>query len=75
MNDDQKATHTIPEASRILGIGRNSAYEAARRGVLPTISFGRRLVVPDIALRHLLASKIPEPEGGHRCDCCFCRRG
>jgi len=73
--DSQKTTHTIPEAGRILGIGRNSAYLAAKRGQIPALRIGRRLVVPHIALQHLLATKIPEPEGGHRCDCCFCLRG
>ena len=42
-------------AATILGISRGSAYEAARRGDIPTIRLGRRLVVPTAALRRLLA--------------------
>jgi excisionase family DNA binding protein len=49
-------TCTVPEAGKILGLGRNSAYEAARNGELPTIRFGRRIVVPKAALKRLLES-------------------
>jgi excisionase family DNA binding protein len=41
-----RTTITIPEAASLLGIGRTAAYEAARRGELPTRRLGRRLVVP-----------------------------
>ncbi len=46
---------TIPETAKILRIGRNSAYEAARRGQIPTIKIGKRLLVPRNALERLLA--------------------
>jgi excisionase family DNA binding protein len=41
-----RATITVSEAAKLLGIGRTAAYEAARRGELPTRRLGRRLVVP-----------------------------
>jgi excisionase family DNA binding protein len=43
-----------PTAGQALGIGRNTAYEAARRGEIPTVRCGRRLRVPTAALRRLL---------------------
>lgn len=46
---------TVEEAGEALGISRGSAYEAARRGEIPTVRIGRRLVVPTAALRRLLA--------------------
>ena len=49
-----KRTHTIPEAAKILGIGRTAAYEAARTGQIPTISIGKRRLVPVAALERLL---------------------
>jgi excisionase family DNA binding protein len=49
-------TYSIKEAARRLGIGRNSAYEAARRGDIPSIKIGRRLLVPRAALDRLLES-------------------
>ncbi len=45
---------TIPEAAKILRIGRNLAYEAARQGQLPTIDFGRRRFVIRAALQRKL---------------------
>ena len=46
---------TIPEAGRLLGIGRASAYRAADEGSLPTIPMGgRRRLVPTAALRRML---------------------
>lgn len=44
----------VEEAARLLGLGRSSAYEAARRGELPTIRMGRRLMVPVPQLLALL---------------------
>ena len=44
-----------PDTGRALDLSRSSTYEAARRGEIPTIRFGRRLVVPTVALRRMLA--------------------
>ena len=49
-----RATLTVEEAAELLGVGRSSAYEAARRGDLPAVRLGRRLVVPVPALLRLL---------------------
>jgi excisionase family DNA binding protein len=57
-----RQTMTVAEAAKVLGIGRNSAYEAIRRGELPVIRLGRRLVVPTTALERLLASARSGPE-------------
>ncbi|MDP9363881.1 MAG: helix-turn-helix domain-containing protein [Chloroflexota bacterium] len=53
--EGDRATVTVEEAGRILGVGRGTAYEAARRGELPVLRLGRRLVVPVAALDRLLA--------------------
>ena len=47
-------TATVPEAAKVLGIGRNQAYEAARTGQLPTVKIGSRVLVPLAALERLL---------------------
>jgi len=52
--DEQRLTVTVEEAARLLGISRGLAYEMARLGKLPTIRFGRRLLVPRRALLRLL---------------------
>ncbi len=41
-----RTTITVEEAACLLGIGRSAAYDAARRGQLPTRRLGRRLFVP-----------------------------
>jgi len=53
--------YTIEEARRILRIGRNTAYEAARSGAIPTIRIGRRIIVPGVALDRLLGAGTAEP--------------
>jgi excisionase family DNA binding protein len=47
---DGRATITVAQAAQVLGVGRTAAYEAARRGELPTRRLGRRLLVPVPAL-------------------------
>jgi excisionase family DNA binding protein len=48
-------TITVTEAAKRLGIGRNSAYQAAARGEIPTIKIGKRFLVPIAALERLLS--------------------
>jgi excisionase family DNA binding protein len=48
------ATTTVVEAAKRLKIGRNQAYEAVRRGEIPAIKIGKRLLVPTGALDRLL---------------------
>jgi excisionase family DNA binding protein len=47
---------TLNEVAALLRISRGSAYEAAKRGEIPTIRIGRRLLVPAAALDRMLAS-------------------
>lgn len=49
-----RSTLSVVEAAEILGIGRNSAYEAAGRGEIPVIRIGRLLRVPRAALERML---------------------
>jgi excisionase family DNA binding protein len=56
-----KLTISVPEAGRHLGLGRNASYEAARRGELPVLRFGRKLRVPRAALNRLLIETKPAP--------------
>jgi excisionase family DNA binding protein len=50
-----RLTVTIAEAAQMLGIGRNAAYEAAKKGQIPTIRIGHRLLVPAAALERMLS--------------------
>ncbi len=51
-----RQTYTVTEAAKQLGIGRNAAYEAARKGEIPVIRIGKRLLVPRVALERLLTN-------------------
>lgn len=49
-------TLSVPEAGkRYLDLSRNSSYEAAKRGDIPTIRIGKLLRVPIQAMERLLA--------------------
>ena len=55
----ETATVSVSHAAELLGIGRNLAYELARRGELPgALRLGRRIVVSRKALYSFL-------DGGH----------
>lgn len=58
---EEQPTMTVEQAGEFLGLGRSSAYEAARRGELPVLRFGRTLRVPTARLRVLLGI---DPEAG-----------
>ena len=45
---------SVPEAGALLGLTRNASYEAAARGEIPTLRFGRKLRVPRMALERML---------------------
>jgi excisionase family DNA binding protein len=47
---------TVEEAARALRIGRSAAYEAVRRGQLPALRIGRRVLVPVPRLLALLGN-------------------
>ncbi len=51
---DGRVTLTVEEAASLLGLGRSAAYEAARRGEIPTRRLGRRVLVPVPALLNWL---------------------
>jgi excisionase family DNA binding protein len=50
----EKRTMTITEAAKVLGIGRNNAYAAARNGDIPTIKIGKRVLVLTASLKKML---------------------
>lgn len=54
----ERLTLTVPEAARMLGLSRNAAYAAARKGELPCIKIGERYMVPRSALEKLLGEKV-----------------
>ncbi len=51
---DNRKTLTVREAAAALGIGKNQAYEAVKRGEIPTIKIGSRILVPKASFEKLL---------------------
>jgi hypothetical protein len=55
-------TMSVPEAGRLyFGLGRNASYEAARRGDIPTIRIGGRVLAVVAALDRMLDQVPPLP--------------
>lgn len=54
-------TLSVPEAGKLyFGLGRDGAYEAAKRGDIPVIRIGRRLRVSVPALEKMLEDAMPQ---------------
>lgn len=57
----EPATMKIEEAARLLGVGRQTAYDLANRGELPgALRLGRRWVISRKALEAWLEGKAGE---------------
>ncbi len=52
--EEERLTLTVEETAKLLGIGRQLAYERVKTGEIPVIRVGRRLLVPRRALEKLL---------------------
>jgi excisionase family DNA binding protein len=56
-----RLTLTVEEVAATLGISRAFAYEAVRRGEIPSIRIGRRVLVPRAALERLIDGDSAPP--------------
>ena len=59
MNEDlaailAKPTMTVDELSKVLGIGRRQAYEAVKRGEIPSIKLGKRILISTRVVNRIL---------------------
>lgn len=48
---------TVAQVSELLGLCRNSVYSGIRRGQIPALRIGRRVLVPAGALEAFLAGR------------------
>jgi excisionase family DNA binding protein len=53
---EEKVVLTIEEAAEYLKISRPSTYQAAKKGDIPIIRIGRRILVPVSALEKMLSN-------------------
>lgn len=54
----RSAVLSVSEAADALGISASHAYRLVRRGELPSVRLGRRLVVPRVAIERALATAV-----------------
>jgi excisionase family DNA binding protein len=59
-NLDKRLCITVPEAAAMLGISRNFAYELVKQNQLPVVKFGKRLLIPRLALEKMLEKGVTE---------------
>lgn len=52
--EDKRLTLTVEETAKVLGIGRSLCYDRIKTGEIPSLKFGRRLLVPKSALLKML---------------------
>ncbi len=58
--EPERATMSVESAAKLLGIARGSMYQAVRRGEVPSVRIGRRIVIPRRALERLLSGESEE---------------
>jgi len=54
MDIEKRLCISVPEAAKMLGLSRNFTYELVKRGELPSIKFGKRKLIPKLALQKRL---------------------
>ena len=54
VRQDKPLTQTVRQTAKDLNIGVNQAYEAAKRGEIPTIKIGKRILVLREPLKRML---------------------
>ena len=53
-DDSEKLVLSVAEVRKKLGLSKGSIYEAVRSGQIPSIRFGRRILIPVASLHRLL---------------------
>jgi len=63
-NQEKRLTLTVRETAELLRISRNGVYGAVRTGQIPSIKFGRRIIIPYKAIIRIL-----EETDNHKARC------
>ena len=56
--NEPRLTLTVGEAAKLLRLSRAFTYELVARGELPSLRFGRRVVIPRIAIERILNDSV-----------------
>ena len=57
---DKRLCITVTEAAEMLGLSRNFAYDLVKQKQLPVVKFGKRLLIPRLALEKMLEKGVLE---------------
>jgi excisionase family DNA binding protein len=57
-NGTARLTVDIPEAADALGLSKNATYDAVKRGQIPAIRIGRRIVVARATLEKIVSGEM-----------------
>jgi excisionase family DNA binding protein len=58
----QQPTCSVEEFRRVMGISKNPAYEAVKRGEVPSIRMGKRIRIPTAPLKVKLGLTLTSAE-------------
>jgi excisionase family DNA binding protein len=61
MKTDHRLTYTVEETAELIGVSLSAAYKCIRRGELPCLHMGRRVLVPRRALELMLGNPQEKP--------------
>jgi excisionase family DNA binding protein len=53
---EESAVYSVEQASKRLGLSRGATYEGIKRGEIPALRIGRRIVIPKARFDHWLAN-------------------
>jgi excisionase family DNA binding protein len=66
MATSERLTYNVKEAAELLGLSKNSAYQACLKGEIPHLKIGKRILIPRAQLDRMLSEAgkaiIPAPE-------------
>ena len=54
MQTSERATYTVREVAQVLGLSRNSTYQACLKGEIRCLKIGKRILIPKAQLERLL---------------------
>lgn len=66
--EDQPTVPIWPTTAHAVGLSKGATYDAVRRGDIPSIRMGGRIVVPTAALRRLLGLDHANASEGHEVE-------
>lgn len=58
MQTNERLTYSVREAAQLLGLSRNSVYQAIMKGEIPHMKVGKRLLIPRAQLDRMLNGEM-----------------